>query len=188
MSKMERDKKVEASLKGNAVLKIAEFIDEHEADIYLSVFVFAYYAGLNCTELVCDSIINDIRLIWLINNAEPSFNKIQDYRENNENKIRETLIAFRSFALSNHLLRYEDILFKGYKPTKSTKADKLSKDGDDIERFLRDYAYNDRYEHPVKRPDFSVEGFQNWLKEIEENDRLEDEEAERDRSIIGALK
>lgn len=168
---------------------LEQFVDSLREDkVFLSIFIYAYYQGLNCTELVCDSISYDTRLRRLINNAEPSFNSIQDYREGNEEKIRETLKEFRTFAFSNYMLRYEDILFKGYKPTRSTKADKLPKDGDDVDLFLRDYAYNDRYEHPVKKQDFSVEGFKNWLKEIEENDRLQDEEAEIDRPIIEALK
>ncbi len=120
--------------------------------------------------------------------------KLEDYREENEEKIRETLKAFRSYAFSIYMLRYRDILFKGYrKPLYQTRADKLPHESgdDDVDLLLRDFAYNDRYEHPIIRPDFkdmTVSFFLSRLEEMEKEDALDDEEAERDRPIIEAMR
>ena len=186
-----------------AVIQIAAFVDSLPSEdcsfkdimsaVYLSAFIYAYYSGLNCTELLCEGIKFNWHLMWLTGGAEPSFDSIQEYREENEEKIRATLKAFRSYSFSEHILRYPDILFKGYRPDRKTRADRLSHDAedDDVDLFLRDYAYNDRYEHPVKRPDISSlnpEAFEKWLKELDENDRKENAEAERDRAVIEEMK
>lgn len=200
-----RDKKVESWIRKqgeSATFEIAEFIDSLELDdapfkgystrIYLTIFVYAYYDGLNCTELLSEEIHNNIPLRWLINEADPSFDNLQDYREANEEKIRQVLKDFRAYAFSIHMLRYSDILFKGYrKPSCSTRADKLPHEStdDDVDLLLRDFSYNDRYEHPVKRrnlEDATVDDFLSWLEQMRVATEEEDREAERDRPIIEA--
>lgn len=202
-----RDSKEEFRIRktgDNALFEIASFVDSLEegdaqfkgypAEIYHAIFIYAYYTGLNCTELLCEAIQYNFHLRWLIGNAEPSFNNLEDYREANEEKIREVLKAFRSYAFSIHMLRYSDILFKRYrKPSHSTRADKLpyKSTDDDVDPLLRDFSYNDRYEHPIKRPDLrkvTADDFLSWLEQIDKEDALEDEEAERDRPVIGAIK
>ncbi len=202
-----RDKKEESRIRKrgeSATFEIAAFIDSLELDdapfkgystaIYLTIFVYAYYDGLNCTELLCEEIRNNILLRWLINRACPSFDNLQEYREANEEKIRQTLKVFRCYAFSIHMLRYRDILFKGYrKPSYSTRADKLPHDRteDDVDLLLRDFAYNDRYEHPVKRPalnGLTTGDVLSWLEQMKEATEEEDREAERDRPIIEAFR
>lgn len=117
-----RDKKEESRIRKqgeSAEFEIAAFIDSLELDdtpfkgystaVYLTIFVYAYYDGLNCTGLLCEEIRYNILLRWLINRACPSFDNLQEYREANEEKIRQTLKAFRCYAISIHMLRYSVI-------------------------------------------------------------------------------
>ncbi len=105
--------------------------------------------------------------MWLINKLTPDFKTIADFRKNNINIVKELFRAFNLFLKEQDLFKSQDIAVDGTKLKAVNSMDKSY-----TKEFLK--KEEDKIDEKINR----------FLREMDENDEIEDKESVLDRTKV----
>lgn len=150
-----------------AVLEEGPGRPSYDPSDLLKLYLWGYYNGIRSSRKLENECYRNIEVMWLINKLTPDFKTISDFRKNNINIVKELFRAFNLFLKEQDIFKSQDIAVDGTKLKAVNSMDKSY-----TKEFLK--KEEDKIDEKINR----------FLREIDENDEIEDKESVLDRTKV----
>ena len=144
-----------------AVLKEGPGAPSYDPSDLLKLYLWGYYNGIRSSRKLENECYRNLEVMWLIRKLKPDFKTISDFRKDSVDIVKGLFRRFNLFLKEHDLFKSHDIAIDGTKmkavnaKERSFTKEQLEKQQDNvdekIEKFLKEMDENDAIEQDIDR-------------------------------------
>ncbi len=144
--------------------------------IYLKIYLYSYLNGIRGSRSIEKECKRNIELIWLLENLQPNYWSINNYRKNHKEEIKSMTLEFRKYLkefeyITDELIAYDGSKIKADANKRSYSLKKLENKLSKIKETITAYINNsdniDSYEELLLEYENDKESFELKYSELE---------------------